>query len=112
MPQPKASPTVLPFRPRPADHMKAIRALAQDSSRVFFGKHARDRMWLRGVTDREAIQVLKIGEIKGEISPGRKAGEWKCKVVAKLKGSREIGVITVTMAPNTLLVKTVEWEDP
>lgn len=65
----------------------------------------------RGITDREAIRVLRVGELKGEIEPGTQRGEWKCKVVAPMKGSREIGVVVVTVG-GLLFVKTVEWEDP
>jgi hypothetical protein len=69
----------LQFKPRPADLMKAVRALARDSGNVFFNAHARERMVERGFTDRDAIRVLTLGEIKGDIIPGAKAGEWKCK---------------------------------
>ena len=92
--------------------MKTIRSLAKASENVFFGSHARQRMEQRGISDADAIRVLVLGEIKGNVTPGDKAGEWKCKVVARVKGSRETGVVTVTLELKKILVVTVEWEDP
>ncbi len=69
-------------------------------------------MNLRGFTDRDALKVLGIGEIEGDITPGTNAGEWRCKVVAKLRGNREAGVVTITLNMSQLFIKTVEWEDP
>jgi hypothetical protein len=91
--------------------MRMIRSIAANSHRVGFGRHARERMELRGITDREALKVLLVGELKGDIEPGNARGEWKCKVVAPIKGSREIGVVTIVLITGRLFVKTVEWED-
>jgi hypothetical protein len=85
--------------------------MAAKSENVSFGKHARERMEERGITDREAIRVLRTGELRGDIETGTKRGEWKCKFVAPIKGSREIGVITIVLVNSRLFVKTVEWED-
>lgn len=49
--------------------------------------------------------------MEGEIEPGQNAGEWKCKIVAKIKGNREVGVVTIVMRVGRLFIKTVEWED-
>ena len=65
----------------------------------------------RGITDLDTYRVFKAGEISGEIEPGRNPGEWKCKVVAPIKGRREVGVVTVVIRNRRLKVKTVEWED-
>lgn len=111
MKTPKRSAQVVPYRPNSAGLLKAIRILAAKSENVSFGKHARDRMQERGITDREALQVLRSGELKGDIVQGTNAGEWKCKIVAKIKGSRSIGVVTIYLEPVRLFVKTVEWED-
>jgi len=92
--------------------MKVIRRLAADSGNVGFGAHARERMVLRGITDRDALGVLRAGEVKGNIEAGKARGEWKCKVTAPIKGSREAGVVTIVWANKKLFVKTVEWEDP
>lgn len=111
MKEPTLARAVLMFRPNPADVAKLVRKTAADSQNVSFGKHARERLEKRGITDREAIKVLRIGELRGDIEPGTQRGEWKCKFVAPIKGSREIGVVTIVLANGRLFVKTVEWED-
>lgn len=90
--------------------MDRIRALASDSANVFFSPHARDQMFKRGITDLEALTVLRIGEIAGVPWIEEEIGGRACKVVFRPKGSRTIGVVTVILAVE-LLVKTVEWED-
>jgi hypothetical protein len=111
MKQPDSSRSVLAFRPNPARLAKEVREMAAKSENVSFGEHARERMEERGITDREAIRVLRTGELRGDIETGTKRGEWKCKFVARIKGSREIGVITIVLVNSRLFVKTVEWED-
>ena len=60
----------------------------------------------------DALAVLRNGMIKGDIVPGNSPGEWKCKVVDKREGSsRSIGVVTVVIGQQRLLILTVEWED-
>lgn len=98
-------------RPNPASFVKGIREIAARSENVAFGTHARERMEERGITDWEAIRVLRTGELKGDIEPGTNEGEWKCKFVAPIKGSRKVGVVTILLINGRLFVKTVEWED-
>lgn len=100
----------LPFAPRPEDILARIRELAATTC-VGFSDHAEQRMEERGITDLDAIRVLQNGFISGEIEAGKNEGEWKCKVVAPLKGRREIGVVTLLIKNRRLRVKTVEWED-
>jgi hypothetical protein len=57
------------------------------------------------------LRVLRGGDIRGLIEAGKAKGEWKCKVVMNLKGSREIGVVTIVVNGQRLFIKTVEWED-
>ena len=99
------------FRPSPDELQARVRELAQNSKNVGFSAHAEDRMDERGISDLDAIRVLRTGYIKGEISPGRHGGEWKCKIVAPLKGRRDVGVVVLTIHNRKLRVKTVEWED-
>lgn len=68
-------------------------------------------MDLRDIDDRMMFEVLRTGYLKGSIEPGRKAGEWKVKMCKKMKGQREVGVVTVVIDMSKLFVKTVEWED-
>jgi hypothetical protein len=104
-------PRVLAFKPLPGDLGAIIREIAMVDRYVFLGNHTRERMEERGITRLDALRVLQRGSIAGEIEAGLRAGEWKCKVVARLKGSREIGVVTIVVKEKRLFVKTVEWED-
>lgn len=65
----------------------------------------------RGISDLQVERALRTGEIRGEVEPGRGTGEWKCKIVERMKGMREIGVATVLIKNSKLFIKTVEWED-
>lgn len=65
----------------------------------------------RGISTLDALRVLRDGEIQGGIDAGRSKGEWKCKIIRRMKGTREIGVVTVVSSAGRLYVKTVEWED-
>jgi hypothetical protein len=102
---------VAPYKPRRETLRDHINRVAQDSRNVVFGFHAFDRMEERGISDLDALRTLQFGDIVGEIEPGSRTGEWKCKVVAKRKGSRDVGVVTVVLNEGRLFIKTVEWED-
>lgn len=99
------------MRPRLADMHGTIRRLADEDKRVYLSQHARDRMDLRAITRVDVIRVLRRGHIEGQIEPGENPGEWKCKVIANVRGSRDIGVVTLIIGCDRLLIKTVEWED-
>ena len=102
---------IVKFRPKLADIHHASREIADEDRRVYFGAHANERMVERGITRLDALRVLQRGHIEGSIEAGQSQGEWKCKVVGHVKGSREVGVVTIVKAGNCLFVKTVEWED-
>lgn len=107
---------VVPFAPRISELEKTIRSLAANSRNVrwrarSYETHAESRMEWRDITDRMMFDVLRTGFIKGEIEPGRSPGEWKAKMVKQMKGTREVGVVTVVINSQRLFVKTVEWED-
>ena len=78
--------TVVPFRPRPSDLEATIREIPTEDRFVYLGPHARDRMVERSITRPDALRVLRVGSIDGPIEQGRVLGEWKCKVVARVKG--------------------------
>ena len=66
----------------------------------------------RGITDNMMFEVLRTGFIKGgDIVPGKNPGEWKVKMTKKMKGQREVGVVTLVINCQRLFIKTVEWED-
>lgn len=98
-------------RPSSAQLMARIRFLATETAHVIFGDHAQDRMEERGIFDADVFEVLRIGEPRGAVLPGEDPGEWKVKVVAKPRGSRQVGVVTIVMMNGYLFIKTVEWED-
>lgn len=91
--------------------MKQIRAIAATSARVRFSGHALEQMARRGITDMEVFRVLKTGEIVGLPWHEPEIGGRACKVVFRPRGSRAIGVVTVVLRNEELLLKTVEWED-
>lgn len=108
--------TVVQFAPRISDLEKVIRDLALDSRNVrwrasSYATHAESRMNWRDITDKMMFEVLRSGFIKGEIEPGRNPGEWKAKMVKQMKGTREVGVVTLVINRQRLFIKTVEWED-
>jgi len=87
-----------------------IRALAAETKKVFISDHAAERMWERDISSMEVFEVLRLGMIDGR--PWVEgSGERACKVVLRKKGSRAIGVVTILLIEDGMLVKTVEWED-
>ena len=105
-PQPKR-----PDPPRPEKLLSIIQFLAPHTEKVIITTHAQERMAERDISDLDVYRVLQRGYIKGKIRSGLKEGEWACKVAYKIRGSREIGVATVVIQTDALLVSTVEWED-
>ena len=98
--------------PHPGVLMAQIRKLAAHG-KYSYGRHVFDRMDERDIDINDALDVLRLGEISGPIEPGINAGEWQCKVTAKLEDhAREIGVAIVVIRGEELFFKTVEWEDP
>jgi hypothetical protein len=91
--------------------MARIRKLAADGA-YGYGTHVFQRRGQRSIDINDALDALRLGEIDGPIKPGINAGEWKCKVTAKLEGAdRELGVAVVVIKDNKLFLLTVEWED-
>ena len=87
-----------------------VRALALDSSKVIVTDHAAERMEERGFDDMDLHRVLESGSVV--IAPTlTERGEWKCKVVKRLRGTRDAGVVTVIARNDQLIILTMEWED-
>jgi hypothetical protein len=89
---------------------KRIRAIAAVTENVILGNHARERMVERDIFDVDVFRILRTGHVD-EPPEQTEQGEWKCKVVLKIRGGRTAGVITIILHNNKLFVKTVEWED-
>ena len=73
--------------------------------------HVEGRMELRDIDHMMMFEVLRTGYLEGDIVPGKNPGEWKAKMVKKMKGNRELGVVTIVIRNTRLFIKTVEWED-
>ena len=101
---------VRPLRRRADRAQNIINEAAQDTANVIFGTHALQRMDERGVSDLEVYRILRTGCVL-ELPERTERGEWKCKVVKKLRGQRELGVVTIIVPHGCLFIKTVEWED-
>lgn len=91
--------------------MAQVRSIAKDTAKVFLTDHAVNRMYERGISDIEVFKVLRIGEIRG--APWlEEDGSKACKVVLAPRGDRAVGVVTILIdTESVLVVKTVEWED-
>jgi Domain of unknown function (DUF4258) len=96
---------------RPGTLRDLVHRLALDTANISWSQHALDRMVERDIRDHVALDVLRRGEIKGDIEPGQHPGEWKTKLVREAKGRREAGVVVLVVRNTRLFVKTVEWED-
>ncbi len=87
-------PLVIPMPrklPHPGELLKLIRKLVAAGA-VSFSTHAfEDRSGLRSLDFPDALEILRKGFIKGDITPGINPGEWKCKMVDKLDKIVEMG---------------------
>jgi len=98
--------------PRPEVVRDLVRQLALDTANIQWRRHALERMVERDITDEMALEVLRKGDLKGDIEPGDQSDEVALKMVRTIKGrSREIGVVVVVVNSWKLRVITVEWED-
>lgn len=98
--------------PRPEILLATIRKLAKERC-IGFLSHAEQRLAQRGFDIFDVYMALeKTGQINGAIEAGKNEGEWKVKVVDIPDGtSRKMGVVTILVKEQRLLIKTVEWED-
>lgn len=96
---------------RPETIRALVHRLARDTANIKWSVHALARMSERGIRDHVVVDVLRGGDVKGEIDPGKNSGEWKVKMTREAKGRREVGVVVVVIRNARLFVKTAEWED-
>ncbi len=101
---------VLPFRLGAAKAEERIREMAKTSSNVILGTHAKERCLERDFVKDDVLRILRTGMVKHEPEL-TKQKEWKCKVIGRIRGSRDVGVITIILHDGRLFIKTVEWED-
>ena len=82
----------------------------KQSSRVVWTNHALERMDQRDIDRLDVLRILSDSH-HIELLPSSERGEWKCKVVARVKANRDVGVVTVVVAGDHIRVITVQWED-
>jgi hypothetical protein len=96
--------------PHPGILEDRIRRLAKAAA-FNYGKHVFERKRERNIDLNDALEVLRLGSIEGPVQAGVNAGEWKCKIVAKMDNGRRLGVVAVVIQSKHLFLITVEWED-
>jgi len=102
-----------PRPPHPGDLIKTVRSLAGQGRVTYTAHAAGERMRERGIEVDDVLEVLRRGDILGDVTPGRRSGEWRCLVVGSLEWTRrEAGVATVVVRKDRLIIITVEWMDP
>ena len=104
---------VVPIPRKPPDRGKLerlIHELARDGA-FSFQSQAFDKCLNEGIDMHDVLRVLAVGTLRGTIEPGIEAGEWKCKMVAKVDRSRRLlGVVTIVVKDLHLFLTAVEWE--
>ncbi|WP_426664090.1 DUF4258 domain-containing protein [Rhodanobacter aciditrophus] len=95
---------VIPFHGRPSlpeavsreDAATLVREVIEDSARIIWTQHALDRMWDRGISDRQVLQVLRRGEVITDpsLSDDR---NWKFTMEADTAGD----IVRVVLALDT-----------
>ena len=85
--------------------------MANDTGNIVFTNHAMDRMEERDISTTMVLRVLRSGEVKGDIERGKREGDWKLKIVARILGNRDVGVVTAVLKAGQLIIVTTEWED-
>ena len=87
-PPPKPS---IAARLTPSMAERQIRALAADSGRIVWSRHAMERMTEREIFDVDVLRILRGGMLEGVPEATGTEGEWKCKMTMRLRGSRAVG---------------------
>jgi len=101
-----------PRPPTPGRFEETVRFIAEnDTSKVYFGHHAFERVDERSISTRDAIDVLRYGYVDGEIEQGKNPGEWKATISRQIRGNREAGVVTILINEEEIFIKTVMWMD-
>lgn len=89
--------------PHPGKLMALIRKLAKAGA-IRFSAHAfSDRSPLRGIDMNDVKLFLQLGEMRGGVTAGHNAGEWKCKVACQPENSsRWVGIPLVVVGESHL----------
>lgn len=94
---------------KPSDRQleKHIKQSAQDSSHVFFSKHARQRMRQRYVNDSMVLEVLRLGSFALPPEPDIKNPGLLCRMHRFVAGIQVAVVVYVEYPANDLVIVTV-----
>ncbi|MDD2608828.1 MAG: DUF4258 domain-containing protein [Giesbergeria sp.] len=100
--------TPLPLKINDATMLRLVREAAQDSSRVFFEPHAKQRMRQRKITPKHVLACLRQGAIE-EPAHLNIRGNWKCTLRHIYAGDevRVVAVLEQDEAGNWIAVVTV-----
>ena len=91
--------------------VRRVRDLAA-KGKIYWSDHAFERVDERDINDLVAKRILERGDLKDDlVEPGRRDGEWKVKMIQRLKPNRDAGVVAIVVGKKFLRVITVEWED-
>jgi hypothetical protein len=100
----------VPLRLRTSQAERLIQQLARDSGNVVLTTHAKERMAERDIVRHDLDRILRPGTVVEE--PARDGyGNWRCKIIHRIRGRRDAGAVTVIEKARKLIVVTVEWED-
>ena len=89
---------VIPFPEEMRKVVERVHATAEDSDRIQWTDHARERMEERDVTSRQVLETLRRGKRIG--LPQREDDEWKI-TLEKHHAGRRIGVVGRMNVPTT-----------
>ncbi len=67
-------------------------------------------MYDRHILQRDALRVLREGQVADRPKVDDRTNDWKCKITKRLVGSKAIGVVTLIVKNDELVIITVEWE--
>jgi len=84
-----------------------IREQATNSAKVFFTKHARQRMRQRGVTDVMVLEVLRKGAMQREPEPDMRHAGLTCRMERLVCGVQVAVLVHVEYPAPDLTVVTV-----
>lgn len=112
LPKPRERSDIVEGAPHPGALRDIARRLASEG-KVEFAYHAdEERMPERDFDTQDVFETIRIGEVHGPVLPGRYPGEWVIKICAQPFGAKRwMGVVTVVIKNEKILIATTEWED-
>lgn len=97
----------IPMRLNDANALKLLREIAEDSSKVIFVKHAKQRMKTRQATPVQVLECLRKGVIREPVALDLH-GNWKLTVSHRVAGVDLNAVVAIEL-PSRAIVITTYW---